>query len=553
MRLPQLSLLCLLIFVAFDAVAQNPDGKNAAVSVVPSTATTIDFSKVVVPIGAIKILPKLSVGLTGRITPKVGESLLFGTGFCLDAVCRFIVTNYHVGKLVSARKVRHQKIVNRYFATGPDDREATLNFLSGHDPMPYATKRDLALLELRWPIKGYHGLRFSIDDLEPGQEVDIYAFPYDFNPFRGLKRVTARFSAPTTSGLLAFDCDPAADKQIHIAGGSSGGIVVDRKTQRIVGILGEVNGTIALAVPVKTLVDFVSKVQPFVAVKTFPAFKNPGFESVDIYPRFEPQPDFTSKFEPVHTGTLQRRPAEPDDVVVLREKAQRLADSMRNFIAVQSYDWGSGDKEPEAHAEYEVKVVDSRQTFRRYPYGTKELVEAEFPRISGFATGANEWAELPKMLGTEYKLRIRRAEDTEINGEKIKVFQYRADLEDKLCGFDPIEDYVFFEIRYHVDTACHGEAWVNENGDIIRISESLETADKRKEYRGWHENRTVLTYGQIKIADEPSRLTPLTTFVESHNGKRIYWCRGTFSNYHLFASHSRLVAATQGTSQMEQK
>ena len=176
------------------------------------------------------------------------------------------------------------------------------------------------------------------------------------------------------------------------------------------------------------------------------------------------------------------------------------------------------------------------------------MEEVESPRLKGWAHGSEEWAELPKMLGTEYKLKIHRAADMEIDGKKIKIFQYRAESEDKLCPFEPIDDYGFFVIRKIVQTACHGEAWLDDNGDIIRISENLELSDKRKEYRGWYEYRIVLTYGQIKIADEPSRLAPVTTFVEGHNGKNIFWCRGTFSNYRLFASHSKLLAATQDTS-----
>ncbi len=531
-------ILCLLM--SHTVTAQDP-AENSSKPKPQAGEQTLDFSGVIVPITKLKILPEFKMSLKGRPVPKLGESLRFGTGFCLDHACRFIVTNYHVARVASPRKIKGQRVIQRYLDTGPEDRDATISFDRDHDVVPYAAKHDLALFELRQPIPKHQGLKYSLDDLVLGQEVSLCGYTLNLNPFRHLVCVPARFKGPTTSGLLAFGYESSD----HARGGMSGGIVVDRKTQRIVGVLSEANDTMALAVPVQNLLDFVSKVEPFVAVKTFPAFKNANPMSVDLYPEFEPPPDFNSKFEPTHSGVLQRRPAEPDDVVMLREKAQRLADSMRNFIALYSYSLGSGDKEPEAHEEYEVRVVDGEQRFRTYPDGKKDLKEVEFPRLNGWALGANEWTELPKMVGTEYKLKIQRANDSEIDGKKIKVFQYYAALEDKVCGFRPIEDYIFFIIDKSVDTSCYGEAWMDSDGNIIRISSNLDLSEKLKEYRGWLGHRTVVTYGLIKIGDEPSRPAPLTVFVEGHNNKKSYWCRGTFTNYRLFASRSRLLAATQ--------
>jgi len=543
-------LAVVLLSVTSGASAQN-NLANTQTDLISS-----DISKTVVPITSLKLVPSLKTNFLKMPSPQIGGRAAFGTGFCLDAVCRFVVTNYHVAIISSARRIKGRKIIHKYFATGKDDKSATVRFLPPDNVVMYAEKHDLALYELDKPIQGHRGLKFSLDDLQPGQRVDIYGYPFDFNPKRSLVRIPARFKAITTSDLLAFDYDPSDEKSPHVRGGSSGGIVVDRKTQRIVGVLcaGDEGETLALAVPIRNLVDFVSKVQPFVSVKTFPAFKNVSPLSVDLYPGFEPLPDFDSSFEPTHAGVLEHRPEEPDDIKLFREKAQRLADSMRNFIAVQSFSWGSGDKEPQAHAEYEVKVIGGDQKFRSYPDGKKERERPEFPLLNGWTSPSDQWAELPNMLGTEYKLKIRHAQDSEIDGNKIEVFQYRADLEDKLCGLLPLEDYILFTIGKTFYAGCHGEAWVGADGNIIRISQSLELSDKRKEYKGWEEVRIVLTYGLIEIADEPSRLAPLTILMESqHHDKRIYWCRGSFSNYRLFASHSRIVASAQGMNQMDQK
>ena len=290
----------------------------------------------------------------------------FGTGFCLDARCRFIVTNYHVAVATRVHKIKGEKIVQRYLATGPDDKGATAN-AQGDDVLPYSVKRDLAIYELRRSLPHHHGLTFSLDDLEVGQEVDIYGYPRgSIGPLRKLTRFPATFKAPTTSGLLAFDYQSPG---VHE--GASGGIVVDRKTKKIVGIVARGSETLALAVPVQTLADFVAKVQPFLAQTIFPASMGVSPVSADLYPLFAPAPDFHSKFVPSHAGVLQHRLVEPSEITLLREKAQRLADNMRDFIAVQSFAWGSGDEDPKAEAEYEIRVVGGDQQYRSYPDGKK--------------------------------------------------------------------------------------------------------------------------------------------------------------------------------------
>jgi hypothetical protein len=261
----------------------------------------------------------------------------------------------------------------------------------------------------------------------------------------------------------------------------------------------------------------------------------------DIYPKFEPAPDFYSKFVPFHAGVLEHRPVEPPEVVLLREKAQHLADSIRNFIAVQSFAWGSGDAEPKAEAEYELRVVDGGQVYRSYPQGTKELKEVPWPSLSGWSLPGDEWSRLPKMVGIEYRLKVREAADSTMNGRPIKVFQYFSSVEDDLCGFTPIDDYLFFTVGQPVKTGCYGEVWTDENTNIIRISEHLELANKLKEYKGWYDVQDIVTYGWTTITDEPPRLAPLTIFDQARNKKKLYWCRGQFTNYRMFTARAKLI------------
>ena len=503
---------------------------------------TQDFTEIVVPITSVKITPSPKLGFSGRFGPKLNIGANFGTGFCLDAACRFVVTNYHVAMTTRVGKVKREKIIHRYLATGPQDEGATVNLLPNGEVLPFAKKRDLAIFELRHSLPHHHGFPFGLDELQAGQEVDIYGYPNGIiNPIRKLTRFPATFKAPTTSGLLAFEYQLSSDKPIRIRG-ASGGIVVDRKTEKILGILCGTTESMAVAVPVQTLADFVSKVQPFLAQKIFPTSKDVSPVSADLYPKFMPPADHNPRFLPLHSDELQHRPEEPPEVKLLRSKAQLLADSMRNLIAVQSFAWGSGDKEPATRAEYQVRDIDGLQRFREYPDGSKELQQPPYPRLNGWVLSADEWSKLPKMVGTEFRLKVRQATDVVANEQRTKVFQYYASVEDNLCPFEPVDDYGLFTIRKIVAVACFGEVWTDENTNIIRISEHLDLSDKMKAYRGWQDAHVVLTYGWAKLADEPPRLVPLTIFTEARDKKHLYWCRGQFTDYQLFSSRVKIFA-----------
>jgi hypothetical protein len=519
------------------AVSQQAFTDSSTTRTSPKAEYTQDFSEIVVPISSVRFTPSAKLGITGKLSPKLNMNAGFGTGFCLDAKCRFIATNYHVAMSARFRKIKGEKIVQRYLDTGPQDQGATAN-AQGDDVLPYSVKRDLAIFELRRSLPHHHGLTFSLDELQAGQEVDIYGYPRGkIGPIRKLVRFPATFKAPTTSGLLAFDYQLPSVR----AEGVSGGIVVDRKTERIVGIVARGSETMALAVPVQTLADFVNRVQPFLAQSIFPTSRDVSPVSADLYPKFEPAPDVHPKFAPANAGVLQRRPVEPPEVTLLRENAQHLADGMRDFIAVQSFAWGSGDGEPKAEAEYEVRVIDGAQQYRSYPDGKKELLEVPFPPLGGWMLPADEWLELPKMVGTEYRLKVHETADSIMKGRPIKVFQYHSSVEDNLCPFQPIDDYLFFTVGRPVAVGCYGEVWTDENTNIIRISEHLDLSNKLKEYKRWDDVQVVVTYGWINIADEPSRLAPVTIFAQGRNGKKIFWCRGQFTNYHMFNVRAKLV------------
>src|SRR5712664_799121 len=143
--------------------AAQKDPSPLAIPPFSAVKHTQDFSEIVVPITSVKITPSVKLGISGKPAPTLGESISFGTGFCLDAACRFIGTNYHVAMTTQAHKIKGEKIFQRYLATGPHDKDATANALPNGDVLPYAVGRDLAIFELRRSLPGHHGLTFSID------------------------------------------------------------------------------------------------------------------------------------------------------------------------------------------------------------------------------------------------------------------------------------------------------------------------------------------------------------------------------------------------------
>jgi len=474
-----------------------------------------DFNKTVLPITELKFV---GLGITAK----------FGTGFCLDPECRFIGTNYHIAVMSRPKKIRGEQVVQRYLATGSDDEGASWNDGQYVSPMKYNLSRDLAIFELRHPLPHFHGIAFSLHDMQVGEEVDIYTYPKEtISPKRKLIQFHGTFKGQTTKGLLALDYELSAGKAIRP--GASGGIVVESKTQQIVGVLNgiERNGEqIALAVPVQSLADFVSKVQPFLAQSIFPSLRTISPVSADLYPKFMAHP----------ADGLQHRPEEPAEVKALRSKAQLLADSLRNFLAVQTFAWGSKDNVPAAVSAYEIQVLGGYQRFREYPDGKKELTDVPFPPLNNVMVPGGEWSELPKMVGIELGLHIHQAGDVVVNGRRIKVFQYWADPEDDVCRWKSVLDFGFFAVNKIVTVACYGEVWTDEDTNILRMSEHYELPGKWKDYQG------VVTYGWLQRKDEIPLLVPLTISTQAEYNKKVYWCRGHFTDYQKFSSQTRIAA-----------
>jgi hypothetical protein len=477
------------------------------------------------PVCAQEFIPEQVVFPIADFKPYVYNllpfNIKFGTGFCLDRDCRFVGTNYHVAKIMGKYvRIKGEFSAHRYLDSDPQEEGAQEIRIAGGASLKYTPAHDLAIYEMRHPLKHFHGIGFDADELESSAEVDIYAYPFNGNPKRGLVRWHGKFIGQTPEGLLAFSY---AEGQVR--GGASGGIVVDSKTTKIVGILSgiaESKNRIALAVPVKELADFVTRAQPYLQAALFPKTVFVSPLAADVYapyvwPRVE--------------GLLQR-PAEPAAVVKLRRTAQNLADSMRNFTATQTFAWGHGNREPEVAEAYETLIVDGWQRWRRV--GDKKLYDiVPFPPLNASIIPGPQWVELPGMVGTELNLRIHQAPDVIMDGRNVHVFQYGASVEDGVCGFRSTIYYGFFWRSTEKSYACHGEVWMDESGIILRISQALELSGP------WYNLWEVVTYGWLE-KDATRYLVPVTITMQAEH-KNTYWCRGLFTDYEMFGVKSRVV------------
>jgi len=445
----------------------------------------------------------------------------FGTGFCLDRDCRFVGTNYHVAKLMGKYvRIRGVFSVHRYLDSDADDAGAQEVNLAWGGSLKYTPAHDLAIYEMRHRLKEFHRIDFDTDDVENSPEVDIYAYALNWNPKRKLIRLHGKFLGKTPQGLLAF-----SHEEGQVRGGSSGGIVVDSKTKKILGVVcgtAEGKDRIALAVPAKELSNFVSRAQPYLQSILFPKTVSVSPLAADLY---------SSPVWP-RSASLSQRAEESPEVVKLRRTAQHLADSMSNFIATETFAWGSDSREPEVADAYETQIMDGWQRWRRA--GDHKLYDyVPFPALDNSVVPGSEWADLPRMVGTELNLEIRQAPDTVVGGRTVHVFQYAAKIEDQVCSFRQVMRYGFFQRSTTKFYNCHGEVWTDESGTILRISEALDLSGPW--YRWWG----VVTYGWLE-KDGTQYLVPVTIATQAEH-KRTYWCRGLFTDYDMFGVKSRLI------------
>lgn len=361
-------------------------------------------------------------------------------------------------------RIAGEEITKTYLATGPHDQNAVSVQLPSGSLVQFNYSRDLAMFELKHPVRDHYGAALSLDPLQLGQPVDIYVYPLEsLLRDRKLLKFEGQFAGDSESGLRAFRYELSNGHRIRP--GSSGGIVVDRESQNIVGIvsaIAEHSQSMVFAVPTQSLFDFISKVQPDLAPNIFTIHQGwLALDSGDLYPQSTSTPG----------------------VQLLRERAQQLADSMRNFIAVETHEWGSQGKRAAVSAAYEIRVLHGYQRFRKYPEGTREMQDIPFPPLNTTIVPGGEWSELPQLIGTQLRLHLDQMPDAVMGGREIKIFRYRATVEDNVCRWRSSLDLGFFSLNKDVTVGCYGEVWTDRDTNILRMSEHYELPGKWKNYQ----------------------------------------------------------------------
>ena len=73
--------------------------------------------------------------------------------------------------------------------------------------------------------------------------------------------------------------------------------------------------------------------------------------------------------------------------------------------------------------------------------------------------------------------------------------------------------------------------------NIVRMSEHYELPGDRKVYH------VVVTYGLLTRAGEAPRTIPMTIAAKTEDKSRVDWCRGQFTDYQIFGSQVKILAA----------
>lgn len=459
---------------------------------------------------------------------------VFGTAACLDVECRFLLTNAHVAMVASPRAIHGDPVVQRLLATGPQDDGAVMQ-TGGAVEAIYNPLHDIAIYELVKPIKGFHGMPFSLAPLTNGDQVQIVAFPGRTtgiaNFYRKLITWHATYLATNVDKCLLFRYE-VSDTNRQIRPGSSGGIVV--RDGAIVGILRGIvpSDLIAEAVPISSLEEYLAKANPYLHAQLFPHVAVAEPASLDAFAPWTTPPSTP--------GVLERRAAEPDDVQRVRAKAEQLYDSMKYLVAREFVSWSENDRTPRMEVAYGLRVSDGIEV---YTDGKREYTRGmPFPNINGWVGPGELWLNAPR-YANDLSLRVRHAGPVTVNGNPIDVYQWQAPgAESKFCQFEDVPQFPFFRHDTVSDVGCHGEIWISPQGDIVRISEAYDRPIGK-----WSHYESIVVYGRVMLNGESHSVpTTITTRVQ-YGGSKTFRCDSIFSDYGLWGSRMRLVPSSETT------
>jgi hypothetical protein len=425
-------------------------------------------------------LQRHGIGLHGLETRS-------GTGWCADAGCSLLATNYHVAKEGLPRKIGGAKVVGFYLASGPTDYGAAWIMTTYGKWARYNPLRDVALVSLSHPLlPGKRALPFHVGNLMPGQDLVVNGVPAG-----GKQAAVAAKFLHIVDGLLELSLPHEAPA------GLSGSMVTD-KQGRIVGMLSSVTEGSAFAVPVWSIADAIRKFRPALYGQMFPdgVPTPPGFQGPTVFSRellaalagASPEPVVPVDYledrlgqpfpmliaPPVRLMTTRQESA---DIQKLRRRAQGMFKQMANFKALQRLRLNTEGRS-ELTLLHELYVDSGDLLFRPLDDG-QPLQVIPFPHRRRAVVPGAEWHELPQMVATQFGLCIQEVGEKEVGGKRLRVFAYQASIEDRVCWVRFRNSEVFRSRDRQFPVACRGEVWTDDELNVLRISQELElTRDK---------------------------------------------------------------------------
>lgn len=459
------------------------------------------------------------------------------TAWCLTPMCDVMITNAHVVQAIHGRMtVKGVPVDVALPASGPGDE--------GARPLPGFVEdfnlnwvRDIALLRMKKPLstKGMRGIKLFTGQLRHGESMTLIAYP------SGQLLVTpAQFDRVGRDGILQFNVDA------QIGPGASGGLVLNDHDQAVAILFAAagIERKAFFAVPIWSIAQFVQRSDPALYASLFPvepfqsaqqpipvAISDTAGPSVAAVGGLTPAQILPATYlaanlsqpwpaQPPQSLQLQVRREEPPEIQSLRRSAHRLANEMKNFIALQTLTLPGG-----VIWQHQVRVVDGQQTFRSAD-GT-ELNNLPIPR-AGAVPGA-EWETLPEMVATNLKLPVQYVGERTIATLAVKVFEYNATAEDGVCRLR-VGRGVFHKMWIGA-APCHGEVWTDRGYNIIRITQEMLVPRGS----GAERFQTVVLYGWLRPTHDLTRLVPTSIHLTVKMARGdIYETEGRYSDYRMF-------------------
>lgn len=489
-------------------------------------------------------------------TPFTSERL--GTAWCLTPKCELMITNYHVVQFIGQKlAINGERVAVSWSATGPDDQGARF-VPSFTESYKYTLVRDLAILKMKEPMsrKGMHGVRLYSGQLQAGETVTVLSYP------AGKLAVTSgNFDSIVEDGILKFNM------AAPLAAGCSGGLILNDRDEAV-GVLFALHPsrTSVYAVPIWSLAQFVKKVQPDLYSSLFPVdpyrpditgrvltkalatnpepnpapipTPNPtnslvaaakgGINPIAILPAALLRSAFTdTPVRPQRSMELHVRDKETIEVQTLRRKAQMMVEQMANFVALQTLTLSDN-----AVWQHQVRVVDGQQTFTRAD-GT-ELKELPLPHL-GIVPGS-EWRDLPQMVGSNLRLPLRYLGERTENRQTVKVFEYTATQEDRVCWIRVKRGWLMRVWKGAVP--CRGEVWTDSDFNILRITQEMTLPRESTLER----TKIIVLYGWLRHESLTERLVPVAIQLRAEGAHG--WAlesSATFSAYRVFHASAMVL------------